>query len=119
MTFREILERLVHDTPGARAAGILASDGIPVDEYARAGEDCDLASVGIEHQSAVDQLRKASAATGSGELREMVLTTDAGHLYLRWIDDDLYLLASLEPTAVLGKLRYLAACLQSDLRAAL
>ena len=35
MTFREILERVVLQTPGALAGAVMAADGIPIDELER------------------------------------------------------------------------------------
>jgi predicted regulator of Ras-like GTPase activity (Roadblock/LC7/MglB family) len=119
MTFGEILAQLVDRTPGALCAGLLAADGIPVDEYAAAGGDADLAATGVELQAALEQLRKSSAVAGLGEPREITLTSESACLYLRWIEPDLYLLVRLERDAVVGKLRYLAARLDADLREAL
>ena len=118
MTFREILQRLVDDTPGASGAAIMASDGIPIDEYARV-EELDLASLAVEFQAAVEQVGKAASVTSGGVMREMVLSTGAEQLYFRCIDEELTLFAVFERDGIVGKLRYLAAQLEAELKAAL
>jgi predicted regulator of Ras-like GTPase activity (Roadblock/LC7/MglB family) len=118
MTFREILQKLVDDTPGASGAAIMASDGIPIDEYTRSG-DVDLVGLAVEFQGAVEQVGKAASVTTGGGMRELVLSTGLEQLYFRRIDEELSLFAVLDRDGIVGKLRYLAAQLESELKAAL
>jgi predicted regulator of Ras-like GTPase activity (Roadblock/LC7/MglB family) len=121
MTFREILQQLVEGTPGALGAALVATDGIPVDEFARQGADLDLSRLAVEFQAALQASTKASGTLGSGgeELRELVLVTAQRQLLFRPVDDELVLLVALGPDGVLGRARFLAAQLLSDLRAQL
>ena len=62
MTFREILERIVLQTPGALAGAVMAADGIPIDELEREEGSVDLTAVAVEFQRVLDQARKVAGA---------------------------------------------------------
>jgi predicted regulator of Ras-like GTPase activity (Roadblock/LC7/MglB family) len=119
MTFRQILETIVNQTPGALAGAIMASDGIPVDEYLREGTTLELSSVAVEFQRVLEQSRKVAGAlygeSGAG-LEELILITGANQLFFRQIDDEFFIAIALEPTGMLGKARYLVRSLLDDLR---
>ena len=122
MTFREILERVVQGTPGALAGAIMASDGIPVDEYVRYEGRVDLAALAVEFQLVLDQSRKVAGALyggSGGGLEELVLITSGHQLLFRQLDDDFFVAIALEPTGSLGKARYLVRSLLRDLQEAL
>lgn len=122
MTFREILERVVQGTPGALAGAIMASDGIPVDEYVRDEARVDLAALAVEFQRVLDQSRKVAGALyggSGGGLEELVLITSGHQLLFRQLDDDFFVAIALEPTGSLGKARYLVRSLLRDLQEAL
>ena len=62
MTFHEILQKLVEDTPGALAAALMGDDGIPIDEYRTDGARLDVAATAVEFQRVVQEARKAAGA---------------------------------------------------------
>ncbi len=122
MTFREILETVVLQTPGALAGAVMAADGIPIDEYTREGERLDLAAVAVEFQRVLDQSRKVAGALyggSGGGLEELLLITSGHQLLFRQIDDEFFVTIALEPTGSLGKARYLIRSLLHDLQEAL
>ena len=122
MTFREILETVVLQTPGALAGAVMAADGIPIDEYTREGESVDLAAVAVEFQRVLDQSRKVAGALyggSGGGLEELLLITSGHQLLFRRIDDEYFVTIALEPTGSLGKARYLIRSLLHDLQEAL
>ena len=122
MTFREILEKLVEETPGAVAGAVMASDGIPVDEFQRDDADIDLAVVAVEFQRVLEQARKATGAVyggGGGQLDEMILITGRHQLLFRQLDDEFFVTVALHPQGMLGKARYLVGCLLRELQEAL
>jgi predicted regulator of Ras-like GTPase activity (Roadblock/LC7/MglB family) len=121
MTFREILQRLVDQTPGARGAALIDGEGIALDEYTAPGEELDLAGVAVEFQAVLAQASKA-ASRALGEraaLGEAWLRAGDQHLLLRRVDDEIFLIALLRRDALVGKARYLADLLLPDLRSAL
>jgi len=122
MTFREILQSLVDQTPGAQAAAVMAADGVAIDEYARPGAEVDLGAIAIEFGRVFHQSQKvASALNGSrdGMLEEMLLVTGANQLYFRQLDEDSFLVLALDATGITGKARYLARTLLQEIREAL
>ena len=122
MTFREILQSLVDQTPGALAAAVMAADGVAIDEYGRPGADVDLGAIAIEFGRIFHQSQKvASALNGSrdGALEEMLLVTGANQLYFRQLDEDSFLVLALDATGIAGKARYLARTLLQEIREAL
>ena len=117
MTFREILAKLVDDTPGAVAGAIMAEDGIAVEEYAREHSRIDLLAMAVEFQSVLAQARKvAGSLDGDGRLAELVLVTTHHQLMFRLIDDEYFVLLALEPGGTLVKARYLLRGLLRELR---
>ena len=122
MTFREILQSLVDQTPGALAAAVMAADGVAIDEYARQGADVDLGAIAIEFGRIFHQSQKvADSLYGAreGELHELVLVTVGHQLFFRQLDDEMFLVIALEPTGVVGKARWLARSLLDQIREAL
>jgi predicted regulator of Ras-like GTPase activity (Roadblock/LC7/MglB family) len=99
MTFREILQRLVEDTPGALAAVLMGSDGIPIDDYRAAGARIDLPALAVEFQRVLDEAR-----------------TSENQLLFREVDEEYFVVIALEPTGSLGKARYLMRSLLRDLQ---
>ena len=122
MTFREILQSLVDQTPGALAAAVMAGDGVAIDEYARPDADVDLGAVAIEFGRVFHQSQKVAGAldaSRSGALEEMLLVTGANQLYFRQLDDDSFLVIALDATGMVGKARYLARAFAQEIRESL
>ena len=119
MTFREILEKIVDQTPGALAAAIMASDGIPVDECSRNSEEMDLAAMAVEFQGVLEGSRKVAGALYGdlgGGLEELILITTKHQLFFRQIDDEFFVTVALATTGSLGKARYLVRTLLDEMR---
>ena len=93
MTFREILEKVVLQTPGALAGAVMAADGIPVDEYELEEGSVDLSAVAVEFQRVLDQSRKVAGALygeSGGGLDELILITSGHQLLFRQLDDEFF-----------------------------
>ncbi len=122
MTFKEILSTLVDKTPGALAAAVIASDGIPIEEHARPGSDFDLLALAVEFQQVFDQSSKIAGTFYEGQgdaLSELILVTADHQILYRPIDGEFTLVVAIEPTGSLGKARYLARTVLQPLRDAL
>jgi predicted regulator of Ras-like GTPase activity (Roadblock/LC7/MglB family) len=119
MTFREILQQLVEDTPGALAAALMGADGIPIDAYRAPGSRLDLPALAVEFQRVLEEARKTSSALyggGRDTLAELILNTSQNQLLFREVDPEYFVVVALEPTGSLGKARYLVRSLLQDLR---
>ena len=118
MTFREILAKVIDQTPGALAGAIMAGDGIPVDEYAPS-EQVDLASLSVEFQGLFEQTRKVAGSlyeNSTEPLQEMILVTSGHQILFRPVDGEFFLVIVLSPDGLLGKARYLVRALLQDLK---
>lgn len=110
MTFREILARIVDDTPGALAGAIMSHDGIPVDEYASADNTVDLSAVAVEFEQVFDRATKVAGAVfeaGEGVLEELVIGTRGPQLLFARIDAEYFIVIALSRGGMLGKARYM------------
>jgi predicted regulator of Ras-like GTPase activity (Roadblock/LC7/MglB family) len=119
MTFREILQQLVEDTPGALAAALMGSDGIPIDAYRAPGARLDLPALAVEFQRVLEEARKTTLALygdARGRLAELILNTGESQLLFREVDAEYFVVIALEPTGSLGKARYLMRGLLRDLQ---
>lgn len=122
MMFRDVLAKIVDQTPGGVAGAIMGMDGIPVEEYVPESSELDLASVAVEFQRVLDDARKAAGALygdGRSGLHELILVTAGHQLLFRHVDDEYFLVVALEPSGVLGKARYLVRSVLAELRAEL
>ena len=122
MTFQEILTTIVDGTPGALAGAIMATDGIPVEEYERGDAEVELSLLAVEFQRVLEQSNKVAAALYRDQaepLREMILVTAGHQLLFRPIDSDFFIVLVLEPGGSLGKARYLIRTVLHNLKDAL
>jgi len=123
MTFGEILRQIIDKTPGALAGAVMASDGIPVEEYTLRGADIDLTAVSVEFQRVLEQSHKVAGALygeNGGGLEELILVTTQHQLFFRQIDDEFFVAVALSPDVspdgMLGKARFLVRSLLNQLR---
>jgi predicted regulator of Ras-like GTPase activity (Roadblock/LC7/MglB family) len=119
MTFREILAQVVDRTPGARAAVMMGSDGIPVEEYEAPGSGMDLSTVAVECQRLLEESGKVLGTLEgdlAGDLEELVFRTSRLQLMFHPIDEEYYLVIALDRDGFLGKARYLVAGLLHEIR---
>ena len=122
MTFREILARVVDDTPGALAGAIMGGDGIPIEEYAPVRDAVDLTAIAVEFERVLDESEKVAGALfggSAGGLQELILTTSGLQLLFRRVDEECFLVVALDKTGGMGKARYLVRSILQDLHEAL
>lgn len=112
MNFEPILRQMIDGVPGALGIALMGSDGIPIAEcYApdasAAPSDGEVGAAGVEFGRILDEVRKASDAIAGGRLDEMVIGLARFWLLFRVVDEELFLVAALEPRGNLGKARFL------------
>ena len=112
MNFEPVLLRMIEGVPGAIGIALMGSDGIPIAELYAPGADAaasngEVGAAGVEFGRILDELRKASDAIGGGRLDETVVGLGRCWLLFRTVDDELFLVAALEPSGNLGKARFL------------
>ena len=92
-----------------------ASQGIASDDPLSG----DVILAGIEFGRILADMKKASDALGTGQMRETMIALDRVTLIFQAVDDDLVVVLALHPDGNLGKARYLIRRSLVDLRAEL
>jgi predicted regulator of Ras-like GTPase activity (Roadblock/LC7/MglB family) len=82
-------------------------DGIAVDTLAPKAEGLDADTLLVEYSALLDQVRRAAASLGNGELEEVMVRTEKLTALLRPIDENYFLFLAMEPDGNFGKGRFL------------
>lgn len=105
MNFLEVLKETVAKVEGAVSAMIIASDGIPVQEYA-AERLIDLTGLGAEASAMIRDIGLAAENLGLGQAREFSIISDTCGIIMRKINNDYYLALVIKPEGNYGKGRF-------------
>lgn len=105
MNFLDALKETVDKVDGAVSAMIIASDGIPVQEYA-SERLIDLTGLGAEASAMIRDIGFAAENLGLGEAREFSIVSDKCGIIMRKINDDYYLALVIKPEGNYGKGRF-------------
>ncbi len=106
MDFLEVLKDAVERVDGAVSAMIIASDGIPVQEYV-SEKLIDLTGLGAEASAMIRDIGLAAENLRLGEAREFSIISDTCGIIMRKINDDYYLSLVIKPEGNYGKGRYI------------
>lgn len=106
MNFRQLMQDLVTETPGALACTLMGFDGIPIDSF-------DSGEAGLDMQALLTELSSLAAiAKGlknnhpTGELSSLSLDSEAVSAVVRPLTDDYFMAMILSPAGVPGKARF-------------
>ncbi|MBI5640356.1 MAG: roadblock/LC7 domain-containing protein [Nitrospirae bacterium] len=105
MNFLDVLKETVDKVEGAVSAMIIASDGIPVQEYA-SERLIDLTGLGAEASAMIRDISLAAENLGLGEAREFSIISDICGIIMRKINDEYYLALVIKPEGNYGKGRF-------------
>jgi predicted regulator of Ras-like GTPase activity (Roadblock/LC7/MglB family) len=105
MNFIEILEEIVGKVDGAVSAMIIASDGIPVQEYV-SERLIDLTGLGAEASAMIRDVSLAAENLGLGEAREFSIISDLCGIIMRKMTDEYYIALIIRPDGNYGKGRF-------------
>ncbi|GBE02218.1 MAG TPA: roadblock/LC7 domain-containing protein [Nitrospirae bacterium] len=105
MSFSEILKEAVEGVEGAVASIILASDGIPVEEYVRE-RLIDFNDLSAEASTLIKDIEIAAEDLQLGDAREFVLITEKCGVFMRKITEGYYVALVLKPDGNFGKARF-------------
>ena len=105
MSFSEILKGAVDKVDGAVAAMIIASDGIPVEEYV-SEKLIDLTGLGAEASAMIRDIKLAAENLGLGEAREFSIISDRCGIIMRKINEEYYFSLVIKPEGNYGKGRF-------------
>jgi predicted regulator of Ras-like GTPase activity (Roadblock/LC7/MglB family) len=105
MNFTEVLKETVGKVEGAVSAMIIASDGIPVQEFA-SEKIIDLTGLGAEASAMIRDIGFAAENLGLGEAREFSIISDRCGIIMRKITDEYYIALIIKPDGNYGKGRF-------------
>jgi predicted regulator of Ras-like GTPase activity (Roadblock/LC7/MglB family) len=111
MNFEPTLRKMIDGVAGAIGIALMGSDGIPISEVqsesaAASGSD-EVGAAGVEFGRILEEVRKASDGVAGGRLDEVLIGLARYWLLFRAVDDELFLVALLDPRGNLGKARFL------------
>jgi predicted regulator of Ras-like GTPase activity (Roadblock/LC7/MglB family) len=105
MNFTDVLKETVDRVDGAVSAMIIASDGIPVEEYV-SEKLVDLTGLGAEASAMIRDVGLAAENLGLGEAREFSIISDKCGIVMRKINNEYYLALVIKPEGNFGKGRF-------------
>jgi predicted regulator of Ras-like GTPase activity (Roadblock/LC7/MglB family) len=108
MGFREHLQRVVDNVPGAVSGAVLGYDGIAIDTYEVQPGLYDATVVLPEYAAIAHQAgQSATRVPNVGEFRDMIVQTDNLACLIRPLTAEYIIAVLLTPQAMMGKARYL------------
>jgi predicted regulator of Ras-like GTPase activity (Roadblock/LC7/MglB family) len=106
--FKELLDRVLHETPGAFAVTLMGFDGIAIETREGPGAEPGQAhTAAVELGNIASQLRRVSAGMGTGDMSELTVHTSSLTTVLRPLTDEYFVAVCLTPGGSSGKGRYL------------
>lgn len=108
VSFSELLDRVLTETPGAVSVTLMGFDGIAIETRDAADQPAVSAqNTAIELGAVASQLKTVAEGLGAGEVRELTLQTGELTTVLRPVTSEYFLALSLRPSGNTGKGRYL------------
>lgn len=108
MSFSELLDSVLTQTPGAVSITLMGFDGIAIETRdAPAQTAVSAQNAAIELGAVTSQLKTVAEGLGAGELKELTLQTRELTTVLRPVTAEYFLALSLRPDGNAGKGRYL------------
>ncbi|MFN3395809.1 MAG: roadblock/LC7 domain-containing protein [Thermodesulfovibrionales bacterium] len=106
MSFSVVLKDIVDKVDGALSASIIASDGIPVEEYA-IEKFINLEDLSAEASAMIRDINLAAKNLRLGDAREFSIISERCGIIMRQINPDYYLAMVIKPEGNYGKARFL------------
>jgi predicted regulator of Ras-like GTPase activity (Roadblock/LC7/MglB family) len=107
MTFRDLIEGMHAKESGVRAGALAGIDGLAVEEWRAMPSRDDIPALCAEMVQLFRESGRITRENGLGGTEEIVLAGETGHVFVRKVTDDYFLLMVTDPGAIQGKCRYL------------
>jgi predicted regulator of Ras-like GTPase activity (Roadblock/LC7/MglB family) len=107
MRFRDILEEMHRRDPAIRGGALCGTDGLVVEEWLRAKNECDVAALCAEAAQLFRTAERVSGDNGLGAPKELTIAAEEGLLFVHRVDREYHLVVLTEPGAIPGKWRFL------------
>lgn len=105
MPFKTILKNLVEETPKVSGALLADWEGEAVEHYCRY-DDFELKVLGAHKGIILSRMKEIQADLGAGDLRDVVIATDAQLIIIGVAGPDYSLVMTLEKDALIGLALY-------------
>ncbi len=105
--FRETIQKVVDRVEGGLAGVLMGFDGISVEAYIHPRAATDINTVGMEFAHVLTQIRRAAEMLEVGDIDELNVKTQGLAVVIRVVNEEYFIACVLEPTANIGKARYL------------
>jgi predicted regulator of Ras-like GTPase activity (Roadblock/LC7/MglB family) len=105
--FKDVLRDVVERTEGGVAGLLMGFDGIPVENYVKAGVSVDVESVGMEYSVILTQIMKAAKMLEAGEAREVSIQAENLTTVIRLLNPAYFVALTMQPHGNFGKARFL------------
>jgi predicted regulator of Ras-like GTPase activity (Roadblock/LC7/MglB family) len=108
--FAELLDKVLHGTPGALSVTLMGFDGIAIDTRERddaVGATPSPSSAAVELGHIASQLKRVAEGLGAGDVKELSVSTAGIVTLLRPVTSEYFVAVSLKPDGNVGKGRYL------------
>jgi len=108
MSFRDHIQQIVDNVPGALACSVMGFDGIAIDSVERDGAGVDIPILLTEYAAAVTQLKQGAATQPeAGPVDELMVAGPQLIAILRLLTEEYFLAVVLHANGLVGKARYL------------
>jgi predicted regulator of Ras-like GTPase activity (Roadblock/LC7/MglB family) len=102
MAFKKMLREMLDQLPGAVGAIIADWEGEAVDQVARI-DDFEIKVLGAHKGIILSRLRDALQRLDGGELEEVLIHFDQGKTLIAPLNEDYFLVLTVEPEVLVGK----------------
>lgn len=106
MGFNEIMMEMVESVSGGIAGTVMATDGIPLGQYIKPGNQCALDIAGVEYSSVLSEIQKAAEVLELGEVEELTISSHGTNVAIRILSHEYFIAFILSSGSMLGKARF-------------
>ena len=106
MDFKQALNDICLRVSGGIASSLMGFDGIPVETVQLEASGMDINTLLVEYTNIFQQVCRSAEVIDSGQVREMVIRTDAFSIILRRVTEEYFLALMIKPEGNLGQGRY-------------
>lgn len=106
MPFKNLLQEMLDQLPGAIGAIIADWEGEAVDQVARV-DDFEIKVLGAHKGIILTRLREALSRLDGGDLEEVLIHFDQGKTLIAPLNEDYFLVLTVEPRVMVGKAAFM------------
>lgn len=105
--FSEILQGIVEDTGGGVGISLMGYDGIAIEQYLTSFEGVDLQLLAVEYANVLKEIKRAVEVLNTGFMEEVTVKTEHFLVVVRALNEEYFVVLTLDRNGNLGKGRYL------------